>query len=328
MAFHPFLKGEPPLFLGGGWGSVEGMSESLNAAKLPKPSWLKVRAPGGENFLKIKEMMRERKLATVCEEARCPNLGECWGGGTATIMVMGDTCTRGCRFCNVKTAKKPGDLDPLEPFQVAKSLKDMGLEYVVITTVDRDDLADQGANHFASIIRAVKRENPHLRIETLAGDFQGREEHLQTLLDSRGIDVFAHNVETVERLTPSVRDKRANYAQSLQVLRNAKKISPGIVTKTSVMVGLGETPEEVKKTMEDCLAAGVEIFTLGQYLQPSSWHLPVLEYVTPEQFKAYETLGMEMGFRYVASGPLVRSSYRAGEFFIHAFLREREKEKR
>jgi lipoic acid synthetase len=302
------------------------MSESLKTSKLPKPAWLKVRAPSGDNYLKIKEMMRERKLATVCEEAHCPNLGECWGGGTATIMVMGDTCTRGCRFCNVKTAKKPGDLDPLEPFHVAQSLKDMTLDYVVVTTVDRDDLADQGANHFASIIRAVKRENPKLRIETLAGDFQGREELLKILLDSRGIDVYAHNIETVERLTPGVRDKRANYRQSLQVLRNAKKINPSIVTKTSIMVGLGETPEEVKQAMQDCLDAGVEIFTLGQYLQPSSWHLPVVEYVTPEQFKAYETLGMEMGFRYVASGPLVRSSYRAGEFFIHAFLENRQKE--
>jgi lipoic acid synthetase len=297
------------------------MSENL--AKKQKPEWLKVRAPGGEAYLTIKEMMRERKLATVCEEARCPNIGECWGGGTATIMVMGDTCTRGCRFCNVKTAKNPGALDPLEPAHVARSLLDMKLDYVVITTVDRDDLADQGAAHFAEIVRQVKRENPHLKIETLAGDFQGREDLLKTLLDSNGIDVFAHNIETTERLTSGVRDRRATYRQSLAVLAAAKKIKPGIVTKTSIMVGLGETEAEVVEAMRDCLAAGVEIFTLGQYLQPSSWHLEVKEYVTPEQFKRYETLGRELGFKYVASGPLVRSSYRAGEFFLKAFLDER-----
>lgn len=294
-----------------------------NLAKKPKPEWLKVRAPGGEAYLKIKEMMRERKLATVCEEARCPNIGECWGGGTATIMVMGDTCTRGCKFCNVKTAKTPGALDPLEPFHVAKSLLDMKLDYVVITTVDRDDLADQGAAHFHQIVAQVKKVNPHLRIETLAGDFQGREDLLKILLDSNGIDVFAHNIETSERLTPQVRDRRATYRQSLRILKAAKEIRPGIVTKTSIMLGLGETEEEVLRAMKDCFEAGVEIFTLGQYLQPSSWHLEVKEFVSPEQFKRYEDLGKEIGFKYVASGPLVRSSYRAGEFFIKAFLDER-----
>lgn len=300
------------------------MTENLaKPQKTPKPPWLKVRAPSGEKYLKIKDMMRDRKLATVCEEAHCPNLGECWGGGTATIMVMGDTCTRGCKFCNVKTAKKPANLDPLEPESVAKSLLDMGLSYVVITTVDRDDLEDQGAGHFANIIRAVKKVNPSLRIETLAGDFQGRVDLQKILLDSNGIDVFAHNIETVERLTKGVRDRRATYQQSLQVLRNAKLNRPGIVTKTSIMLGLGETREEVLQAMKDCLDAGVEIFTLGQYLQPSQWHLDVKEYVTPEQFKEYEKLGLELGFKYVASGPLVRSSYRAGEFFIEAFLESR-----
>ncbi|RZA08682.1 MAG: lipoyl synthase [Proteobacteria bacterium] len=297
------------------------MSENL--PKNRKPEWLKVRAPGGENYLNLKQMMRERRLATVCEEAHCPNIGECWGGGTATIMVMGDTCTRGCRFCNVKTAKFPGALDPDEPVNVARSLKDMRIDYVVVTTVDRDDLADQGAEHFAEIIRQVKKENPRLRIETLAGDFQGNQTHLKTLLDSDGIDVFAHNIETVERLTPKVRDRRATYRQTLDVLRNAKKIRPQVVTKTSIMVGLGETREEVIQTMQDCFDAGVEIITLGQYLQPSSWHLTVAEFVHPDQFKEYEKLGLQMGFRYVASGPLVRSSYRAGEFFIQAFLNEK-----
>lgn len=300
------------------------MSENL--PRKPKPEWLKVRAPGGENYLKLKEMMRERRLATVCEEAHCPNIGECWGGGTATIMVMGDTCTRGCRFCNVKTAKFPGSLDPEEPVNVARSLQDMRIDYVVITTVDRDDLPDQGSVHFANIIREVKKAKPAMRIETLAGDFQGSEEHLRTLLDSDGIDVFAHNIETCERLTPKVRDRRANYRQTLAVLANTKKIKPGIVTKSSIMVGLGETREEVIQTMKDCAEAGVDIFTLGQYLQPSSWHLPVVEYVTPDQFREYEKIGLELGFRYVASGPLVRSSYRAGEFFIQAFLDERAKQ--
>ncbi|MGZ3685703.1 MAG: lipoyl synthase [Bdellovibrionota bacterium] len=298
-------------------------SSKSPARPLPKPPWLKVRAPSGENYLKLKEMLRDRKLATVCEEAHCPNIGEFWSGGTATIMVMGDTCTRGCKFCNVKTAKRPGALDPLEPENVAKSLQDMKLSYVVVTTVDRDDLEDQGAGHFAEIIRQVKIRNPALRIETLAGDFQGREDLQKILLDSNGIDVFAHNIETVERLTSGVRDRRATYRQSLAVLASAKKLKPGIVTKTSIMLGLGEAEEEVIQAMKDCLAAGVEIFTLGQYLQPSAWHLAVKEFVTPEQFQRYEQIGLELGFKYVASGPLVRSSYRAGEFFIEAFLEER-----
>ena len=299
------------------------MSETL--AKRPKPEWLKVRAPSGENFLKLKEMMRDRKLATVCEEARCPNIGECWGGGTATIMVMGDTCTRGCRFCNVKTAKFPAALDPDEPKNVAASLKDMSVNYVVLTTVDRDDLPDQGANHFAEIVREVKRVNPKMRIETLGGDFQGQRDLLEILLNSNGIDVFAHNIETVERLTPRVRDRRAGYQQTLNVLRMAKEIIPGIVTKSSIMVGLGETKDEVIQAMRDVRAAGVEIFTLGQYLQPTKKHLEVVEFIPPAQFEEYKKIGMEIGFRYVASGPLVRSSYRAGEFFIKAFLEERER---
>lgn len=296
------------------------MSENLRK----KPDWLKVRAPGGENYLKLKEMMRERRLATVCEEARCPNIGECWGGGTAIIMVMGDTCTRGCRFCNVKTAKFPGALDPQEPENVARSLKDMGLEYVVLTTVDRDDLPDQGAEHFARIVTEVKKANPHLLVETLAGDFQGSEELLGRLLAPRGIDVFAHNIETVERLTPKVRDKRAGYRQTLAVLAAAKRLQPGIVTKSSIMLGLGETREEVIQTMRDVVAAGVEIFTLGQYLRPTEWHLAVEGFVSPAEFAEYEQIGRELGFRYVASGPLVRSSYRAGEFFLQAFLKERK----
>lgn len=293
------------------------MSETL--ARLPKPEWLKVRAPAGESYLKLKEMMRDRRLATVCEEARCPNIGECWGGGTATIMVMGDTCTRGCRFCNVKTAKFPGALDPEEPVNVARSLKDMGLEYVVVTTVDRDDLPDQGASHFAAIIKEVKKENPHLRLETLAGDFQGREDLLEILLSS-GLDVFAHNIETVRSLTPRVRDRRATYDQSLRVLANAKKILPSMITKSSIMLGLGETKEEIVQAMKDLRAVGVDILTLGQYMQPTRKHLDVVEFVQPHAFKEYERIGLELGFKFVASGPLVRSSYRAGEVFVKALL--------
>jgi lipoyl synthase len=289
---------------------------------MAKPDWLKVRAPGGEEYLKLKDMMSTRKLATVCQEARCPNIGECWGGGTATIMVMGDTCTRGCRFCNVKTAKNPDALDPLEPLKVAQSLHEMKLDYVVVTTVDRDDLADQGANHFAQIIRTVKRVNPKLMIETLAGDFQGREDLLEILLHS-GLDVYAHNIETVERLTPRVRDRRATYKQSMQVLRNAKKIIPGMVTKSSIMVGLGETKEEVLQTMRDLREQDVEICTVGQYMQPSKKHLEVQEFIHPDVFKEYEEEGLKMGFTFVASGPLVRSSYRAGEFFIKNFLKNK-----
>lgn len=296
---------------------------SQNPVRQPKPDWLKVRAPGGESYLTIKEMMAKRRLATVCEEARCPNIAECWGGGTATIMVMGDTCTRGCRFCNVKTAKFPGALDPEEPKNVAASLQDMKLEYVVVTTVDRDDLPDQGADHFAAIVREIKRVNPELLIETLAGDFQGDAKLLEILLRS-GLDVFAHNIETVERLTPTVRDRRATYRQSLTVLENVKKILPEMVTKSSIMVGLGETQEEVLQAMRDLRSVGVEICTLGQYLQPSKKHLPVKEFVTPELFREYEKLGLEMGFTFVASGPLVRSSYRAGEFFLKNYLKDRK----
>lgn len=292
------------------------------AARLPKPDWLKVRAPAGENYTKLKDMMRTRKLATVCEEARCPNIGECWSGGTATIMVMGDTCTRGCRFCNVKTGNPRGVLDENEPESVARSLQEMDLEYVVITTVDRDDLPDQGASHFAKIVRTVKATNPHLLVETLAQDFRGDKELLRTLIES-GLDVFAHNIETVERLTPSVRDRRAGYRQTLDVLKAAKEIRPGIITKSSIMLGLGETREEILQTMRDLRASGTDILTLGQYLQPTKRLLPVEEFISPASFAEYEKIGLEMGFVFVASGPLVRSSYRAGEFFLKNYLKER-----
>jgi lipoyl synthase len=289
---------------------------------LPKPDWLKVRAPGGQNYTQLKDMMRSRKLATVCEEARCPNIGECWSGGTATIMVMGDTCTRGCRFCNVKTGNPRGALDADEPKNVAQSLHEMNLEYVVITTVDRDDLPDQGAAHFAAVVSQVKAVNPELLVETLAGDFQGKQELLKVLIDS-GLDVFSHNIETVERLSPKIRDRRANYRQSLMVLKRAKEMRPSLITKSSIMVGFGETKDEVLQAMRDLRSHNVDILTLGQYMQPSRRHLPVEEFLPPAYFKELELAGLAMGFVFVASGPLVRSSYRAGEFFLKNYLKDR-----
>ena len=288
----------------------------------PKPEWLKVRPPAGERYTQIKGRMRELGLATVCEEARCPNIAECWGGGTATIMVMGDTCTRGCRFCAVKTNRNGQPLDPEEPAKVAGMLADLDLEYIVITSVDRDDLVDQGAGHFAAVIREVKARKPELLVEVLIPDFRGNAELVAQVVAARP-DVIAHNVETVERLTPHVRDPRAGYRQSLDVLRSVKAHDPGIATKTSLMVGLGETYDEIKQALHDLRAADCEIVTFGQYLQPTQKHLKVVEYVTPETFKGYEHLGKALGFRYVASGPLVRSSYRAGELFIKGMITER-----
>ena len=287
-----------------------------------KPEWLRVRAPSGDNYRSLKERLRTRTLYTVCEEAHCPNIGECWSGGTATIMVMGDTCTRGCRFCNVKTGIPKTALDPAEPEKVAKTVQEMNLEYVVITTVDRDELPDQGAAHFANVVRAVKQLNPRVLVETLAGDFRGTPELTHLLVDS-GIDVYSHNIETVESLTPKVRDRRASYRQSLDVLREVKRHNPRMVTKSSIMVGLGETREEVLQTMRDVRDTGAEIFTVGQYLRPTRRHLAVERYVTPDEFQEYEAEGLKMGYAFVASGPLVRSSYRAGEFFLKAFLDKR-----
>jgi lipoic acid synthetase len=278
------------------------------ATPLPKPPWLKVRLPGSPRYRKIKERARELKLATVCEEARCPNIGECWGGGTATFMVMGDTCTRGCRFCAVKTLKRPPPLDEHEPANVARAIAEMELDYVVLTSVDRDDLPDQGAGHFAACVRAVREASPSTLIEVLIPDFQGRVDLLEPVVAS-GPEVIAHNVETVERLTPRVRDPRAAYHQSLRVLANLKRLAPDAFTKSSIMVGVGETVPEVERT--------------GQYLQPTRTHLDVTHFVTPEQFAAYEVMGLELGFQYVASGPLVRSSYKAGEFFIQRAIQQR-----
>lgn len=289
---------------------------------LKKPDWLKVRAPGGDNYLRIKDMLGDLKLATVCQEAKCPNMGECWSGGTATFMLMGEVCTRGCKFCNIKTGNPKGKLDPLEPEKIGYSIAQMDLEYVVITSVDRDDLPDQGASHFARTIRTIKKLDPELIVEILTPDFRGEESLIEQLTLALP-DVFAHNVETVERLQKSVRDPRANYAQSLNVLAHVKKIDPTRYTKTSLMLGLGETDQEILQTLKDLRQIECDVVTFGQYLQPTSRHLKVIEYITPQKFEYWQKTAEDMGFLYVASGPLVRSSYRAGEFFMKGLAKAR-----
>ena len=282
-----------------------------------KPEWLKIRAPGGERYVRLKAQLRARGLHTVCEEAHCPNVEECWSGGTATLMLLGDTCTRGCRFCAVKTARRPPPLDADEPRKAAESVRLMELDYVVLTSVDRDDLPDGGAAHFAAAVRAVRAGNPETLIEVLIPDFQGDAAALAVLLASRP-DVVAQNLETVERLTHPVRDPRAGYGQTLELLARVKRLLPGALTKSSLMLGLGESEDEVLAALRDLRAAGVDFLTLGQYLRPSAGHLPVQRYVTPAEFEGWRRRGEALGFRYVASGPLVRSSYRAGEFAIRA----------
>jgi len=285
----------------------------------PKPEWLTVNPPKGQSYANLKELFGTLNLHTVCEEAHCPNVHECWGGGTATLMLMGDVCSRACRFCMVTPGKPEGVLDALEPENVAFALSQMGLTYVVLTSVDRDDLPDGGASHFAKTIRLVKERNPHMLVEVLIPDFQGEISDLKQVVDAMP-DVIAHNIETTQSLTPMVRDPRAHYWQSLSVLRNVKKLSRRVYTKSSIMVGLGESEEEVAQAMTHLRQAEVDFLTVGQYLRPSARHLKVVEYVTPEQFHRYRTIGEELGFRYVASGPLVRSSYRAGEFYIRAAI--------
>ncbi|MFE8071102.1 lipoyl synthase [Marinobacteraceae bacterium S3BR75-40.1] len=279
-----------------------------------KPKWLRARLPGGERFDAVRQNVRENKLSTVCEESHCPNIGECWNNGTATIMVMGSVCTRACRFCAVDTGNPKGWLDQDEPAHVAGSVELMGLRYIVLTSVDRDDLEDGGAAHYAACVRAIKERTPQVAVEALTPDFSGSEEAVARVVDS-GLDVFAQNVETVERLTHPVRDPRASYRQTLDVLAFAKRHKPEVLTKTSLMLGLGETEEEIIQTMDDLRAIGVDILTLGQYLRPTKNHLPVERYVTPEEFNRYRELGLEKGFMEVASGPLVRSSYRADRVF-------------
>jgi lipoyl synthase len=283
-----------------------------------KPEWLKVRLPHGEGFERVKGIVKRTKLATVCEEARCPNIAECWGGGTATVMLMGEVCTRACRFCHVKVGAPP-PLDPMEGENLAKAVKELDLEYIVVTSVNRDDRPDGGASHFASAIRALRRESPKTIVEVLIPDFKGVERDLTTVAEARP-HVIAHNIETIERLTPSVRDRRATYRQSLKVLEYLKGRPEGLYTKSSIMVGLGESDEEILQTCRDLRGVGVDVLTLGQYLQPSQYHLRVARFMPPEQFEALKREAEAMGFLYVAAGPLVRSSYRAAEFFMKGLM--------
>lgn len=279
-----------------------------------KPDWLRVSLPSGDNYERVKREVRGLSLHTVCQEAACPNLAECWGVGTATIMILGDVCTRGCRFCNVKTGTQHGSVDWLEPERVARAVQELDWKYLVLTAVDRDDLADGGALIFANTVRAIHECVPGARVEILSGDFRGDLHALDIVMDAQP-DVFAHNLETVRRLTPVVRDRRAGYDQSLRVLVHAKTRAPERYTKTSIMLGLGERDDEIERAMEDARAAGVDIFTMGQYLRPTKKHLPVVEYVTPQRFNALGELARSKGFHQVVSSPLSRSSYHAEQAF-------------
>jgi lipoic acid synthetase len=296
------------------------MSTAPPSRFAPKPAWLKVRAPGGERYNTLKETFRRLDLHTVCEEARCPNVGECWSEGTATVMLLGDTCTRGCRFCAVKTGQPRGAVDVREPEHVARALSRMPLRYVVMTMVDRDDLLDGGASHVARTVTRLKELRPEMLVETLLGDFGGHLADVDTTVDARP-DVWAHNLEVVRRLQRTIRDVRCSYEQSLGVLRRAKERAPAALTKSSIMVGIGETDDEVLEAMRDLRAAGVDVVTLGQYLRPTPKHAPVDRFVEPARFEAYAREGRAMGFAFVASGPLVRSSYKAAEVFVASSLR-------
>jgi lipoic acid synthetase len=287
-----------------------------------KPPWLRVRAPGGDRYHELKKTFRELNLFTVCEEAHCPNVGECWREGTATVMLLGDVCTRGCRFCAVTTGR-PGPLDQREPEHVAQAIGTMALQYVVLTMVDRDDIPDGGAAQVARTVTKLKELRSDLLVETLVGDFQGDTDAIDTVVDARP-DVFAHNIEVVRRITRRVRDARCGYERSLAVLQRAKERDPERVTKSSIMVGIGETDEEVVEALRDLRAAGVDIVTIGQYLRPSPKHHEVLRFVTPETFAELGRVALSMGFLYAASGPLVRSSYKAAEVFVRSILRPAE----
>jgi len=308
---------------GGGGGPTEMSLEPegsglKRAPAVRKPPWLRMYNPNlnpahAERFKMVSNTIKKTGLATVCQEAKCPNAGECWSTGTATVMIMGDTCTRGCRFCSVSTSRTPPPLDPEEPAKVAEAVEKWGMDYIVLTMVDRDDLPDQGAGHVAECISNLKSRMPKIRVETLIGDMQGKMDLVEQVVGS-GMEVFAHNIETVERLQGTVRDRRAGYAQSLAVLKHARESRSGLVTKSSVMLGLGEKEEEVHQVLRDLRDNGVEIVTFGQYLQPTKRHMKVDRYVTPAEFDAFRVAGEALGL-HVASGPLVRSSYRAGELF-------------
>jgi lipoic acid synthetase len=288
-----------------------------------KPEWLRIRLPSGENYVNVRQTIASLGLHTVCEEARCPNIGECWGGGTATIMIMGDVCTRGCRFCSV-TSGRPLYLDPYEPERVAKAIKKWGLRYVVITSVCRDDLQDGGANHIAKTIKEIKVQCPETIIEPLIPDFHGNRHAIEMVAEA-GPEVISHNIETVDRLSPLIRDSRATYKQSLRVLEMIKDIDYKIYTKSSMMLGLGEMEEEVMQAAKDLRSAGVDMVSIGQYLQPTSRHVPVKEYIAPEKFDSYRKSIEKMGFAYTVAGPFVRSSYKAGELFIKNMVYSRQR---
>ena len=289
-----------------------GIKPNKNKDILPtrKPDWLRLNHSFTPKFKEVKSIVKENHLNTVCEEAMCPNINECWSHGTATFMLLGDVCTRACKFCAVDTGNPRGRLDKKEPYKVAQSIKKMSLKYAVLTSVNRDDLADGGAKHYSNTIEAIKYACPKVMVEALTPDFEGKNKSISILLSS-SLDVFAQNVETVERLTARVRDPRAGYQQTLNVLEKAKKLSPEVLTKTSLMLGLGETTKEIQSTMVDAYSVGVEILTLGQYLRPTLNHLPVERYIPPEEFLHYKNMAKEIGFKEVASGPMVRSSYRA-----------------
>lgn len=278
---------------------------------LTKPSWLKMQIPSGENYVKIKKTLQNSSLHTVCEEASCPNVSECWAAGTATIMIMGDTCSRGCRFCNVSSGM-PLPLDNQEPDRVADVLRQWNLRYVVVTSVCRDDLDDEGSAHFAKTIAKIKTKCPETMVESLIPDFSGNDEFLKKIINAKP-DVISHNLETVKRLSQTVRDQKADYDQSLQVLHSIKKFNDSIMTKSSIMLGFGETEDEIFQTAKDLRNVGVDFFTLGQYLQPSLKHLPVKEFVPPNKFNYYKHSLTKMGFLHVEAGPLVRSSFRASD---------------
>ncbi len=290
---------------------------------LIRPSWLKMKIPSGENYLKVRKTLQKYNLHTVCEEASCPNVSECWGVGTATIMIMGDVCSRGCKFCNVETGK-PLELDSEEPQHVAEAIKEWNLRYVVITSVCRDDLLDEGSEHFARTIQCIKSECPNTVVESLIPDFSGNENFIETIVKAKP-NVIGHNVETVKRLSPSIRDLRANYKQSLKVLKYVKELDSGIFTKSSLMLGLGESEEEILQTAQELRDVDVDIITLGQYLQPSLSHLPVKEFVTPEKFYQLKLDLKKLGFLHVESGPFVRSSFRASDV-IDLIIKNTDKE--
>lgn len=328
LSIDDFAAGDVDSIITSSSSSPTGRVQMGRTGEARLPSHLKTKIPTGANYTRIKSDLRGLGLSTVCEEARCPNIGECWGGSggkdtaTATIMIMGDTCTRGCRFCAVKTSRAPAPLDPHEPENTAEAISRWGLGYIVLTSVDRDDIADGGASHIASTISKIKYKSPKILVEALVPDFAGDMECVDLVANS-GLDVFAHNVETVERTTPFVRDRRAKYRQSLAVLKRARESKPGLITKTSIMLGCGEQDAEVEQTLKDLREAGVDVVTFGQYMRPTKRHMKVEEYVSPDKFKFWEKRAQEEGFLYVASGPLVRSSYKAGEFFIKNVLEQR-----